>query len=98
MLWENRQKICVYDRTWSKVAKPSPEGGGGAGLKRVHYKPQNTPKAVTNHSVTSKVEKNVKESKEKDVEAQKISPVNAIRTEGVGSNTEKHADAIRSVH
>lgn len=67
-------------------------------MKRVHYKPQNTPKAVTNHSVTSKVEKNVKESKEKDVEAQKISPVNAIRTEGVGSNTEKHADAIRSVH
>ena len=67
-------------------------------MKRVHYKPQNTPKAVTNHSVTSKVEKNVKESKEKDVEAQKISPVNAIRTEGVGSNTEIHADAIRSVH
>ena len=53
---------------------------------------------MTNHSVTSKVEKNVKESKEKDVEAQKISPVNAIRTEGVGSNTEIHADAIRSVH
>ena len=64
-------------------------------MKRVHYKPQNTPKAVTNHSVTSKVEKNVKESKEKDVGAQKISPVG---TEGVGSNSEKHADAIRSDH
>ena len=67
-------------------------------MKRVHYKPQNTPKAVTNHSVTSKVEKNVKESKEKDVEAQKNSPVNEIRTESVGSNNEKHADATRSVH
>ena len=67
-------------------------------MKRVHYKPQNTPKAVTNHSVTSKVEKNVKESKENDVGAQKISPVNAIGTEGVGSISEKHADAIRSDH
>ena len=67
-------------------------------MKRVHYKPQNTPKAVTNHSVTSKVEKNVKEPKEKDVGAQKISSVNAIETEGVGSNSEKHADAIRSDH
>ena len=67
-------------------------------MKRVHYKPQNTPKAVTNHSVTSKVEKNVKESKEKDVGAQKTSPVNAIGTEGVGSNSEKNADAIRSDH
>ena len=61
-------------------------------MKRVHYKPQNTPKAVTNHS------KIVKESKEKDVGAQKNNPVNAIGTEGVGSNTEKHKDAIRSVH
>ena len=84
------------DQTWFTVAKP--EGGGGAGLKRVHYKPQNTPKAVTNHSVTSKVEKNASKSKEKEVGAQKVSPVNATGTEGVRGNSEAHTDASRSGH
>ena len=63
-------------------------------MKRVHYKPQNTPKTVTDHSVTSQVEKNASKSKEKEVEAE----VNATGTEGVRDNSEKHTVASRSGH